>query len=232
MKYIAQTGHWLRLPYSVPLGITGCNIIVFILISLIIVLHPPIVYIIAVLFIGESVVISYTYPKLVVHLEQTKEELCRLQAINAQQKESERFKSQLLQVLNHEIRTPLSAVKGFAALLQAYRDELDEQKKTRSIEQIIRACDEAIAIMDSIITGTQQDEQAAVLHRVNLQELLQVVIDSLTPRIQEEQRQVELYVEPVYALGERAPVRDRRLLRPRRWTRPARKDVDGHRAEC
>ncbi|MDQ2717694.1 MAG: HAMP domain-containing histidine kinase [Chloroflexota bacterium] len=144
--------------------------------------------------------IGYIYPKLAAHLEYTEAELRRLQTINAQQKESEHFKNQLLLVLNHEIRAPLSAVKGYTALLQTYRDELNEEKQTRYIKQIGRACDEAIAIIASIVAGTQQDEQATELHRINLEELLQDVIDSLAPRIQEEQRQMELHIEPAHAL--------------------------------
>ncbi|MEO6888217.1 MAG: HAMP domain-containing sensor histidine kinase [Ktedonobacteraceae bacterium] len=190
----------MRLPYSAPLAITGGNLIILILLSLILVFHPLIVSIIAALLVAESFLISYMYPKLVSHLKQAKEELYKLQTRNAQQQESERFKSQLLLVLNHEIRAPLSAVKGFAALLQAYRNGMDEETETRYTEQIIRACDETVAIIASIITGAQQDEQPAILQRVNLEELLQTVIDSLAPRIQEEQRQVELHIEPAYVL--------------------------------
>jgi len=137
----------------------------------------------------------------------------KLQEENQRLAESNRFREQLLFILDHELRTPLSGVKGYLELLQLFGKQMPEETKADYLAQIGKACDEVYLLVNSISDSLLlQGNQRIVTQSVPLTEIIEEVITLLAPRIREEQREViTAGPESVSVLVE--PLRLRQVLR-------------------
>lgn len=61
-------------------------------------------------------------------------------------------KSELVSLAAHEFRTPLTAIKNLAQLLEFYSEKLTEAKKQRHAQQIQTSVDEMLKLLDDILT--------------------------------------------------------------------------------
>ncbi len=108
--------------------------------------------------------------------------------------ESERLKNHFLMTASHELRTPLTAIQGYLELLSTFGSVLDEDAKTRFINNARRACEELILLLGNVMdTGhVDQDQVTLKLGPVQVIQAIRVILEILEPTITHERRTVEL----------------------------------------
>ncbi|WP_376794280.1 sensor histidine kinase [Thermogemmatispora sp.] len=124
--------------------------------------------------------------------------------------EDQKNRDQLLLILNHEVRTPLAAIKGYAELLRCYHEQIPRELYDQYLQQINHACDEATFVLDSIILPQRATEQAGV-ECLDLKEAMLSVLSSFAPRLQFENRRLELELSKCDVLAR--PLQLRQVLR-------------------
>jgi len=75
-----------------------------------------------------------------------------LEAATQKAEAEKRQKSELVSLAAHEFRTPLTAIKNLAQLLEFYSEKLTEAKKQRHAQQIQHSVDEMLKLLDDILT--------------------------------------------------------------------------------
>ena len=75
-----------------------------------------------------------------------------LEAAKQKAEAEKRQKSELVSIAAHEFRTPLTAIKNLAQLLEFYSEKLTEAKKQRHAQQIQTSVDEMLKLLDDILT--------------------------------------------------------------------------------
>jgi signal transduction histidine kinase len=86
-----------------------------------------------------------------------------LEAQNAQLRESEQLKSELVSIVSHEIRTPLASVLGFTALLR--QREVDDETRSRYLEIIETQGHRLAALLDEFLDVQRIEEgQLELVH--------------------------------------------------------------------
>ena len=99
-----------------------------------------------------------------------------------EKKDMETLRDEILSIANHEVKTPLSAVKGYVQLLKRYvvgtgdvKHSAIAEKALASSEKIERILNEALDVNSHKVT-----EMALRKERVNIEELTREVSDSAT----------------------------------------------------
>lgn len=71
------------------------------------------------------------------------------------QKELEEAKNVFLDTISHELKTPLTVIRGFAATLLGHRSSLSEEETRLALEAILRRAESLSALVDQILIGTR-----------------------------------------------------------------------------
>jgi signal transduction histidine kinase len=97
-------------------------------------------------------------------------------------READQLKSELLGTVSHELRSPLTTIKGYAATLLRHERRLPREERHEFLTAIVEASDALQVIIDRLLemsqieTGTLHVEQMDV----NLKELAQAALDDTT----------------------------------------------------
>jgi signal transduction histidine kinase len=117
-------------------------------------------------------------------LERLTQELTRK---NAELDQLSKFKSQLLSLASHQIKSPLAAIKGFISLLGQgmYGPVTPEQRTT--LDKVRRSADELIGLIDTLLDLRKVDEGKMDYQftRTNLVPLVADVVGGLDPLARE-----------------------------------------------
>ncbi len=119
-----------------------------------------------------------------------------LRAALRQARESERVKHNFLLIASHELRTPLTAIQGYLELLGEYGTALDEESRTRFIQNARRSCDELVLLLGNVLDATHLDVEQLTFKAspASLAHAVQVILEILEPIAVREQRQVEVQI--------------------------------------
>lgn len=125
--------------------------------------------------------------KSVLHEVEQREELERLnkqiEAQNAQLQDLSHFKSELLSLASHQIKSPLAAIKGFASLIAdgSYGPVGDPVKET--IAKIQRSADELIALINILldVRKVEEGKMEYKFERVDLADMIAKTTDMIQP---------------------------------------------------
>ena len=102
---------------------------------------------------------------------------------NAQLEELSRFKSELLSLASHQIKSPLAAIKGFASLIGdgSYGAVGDEVKTT--VKKIISQADDLIGLINTLldVRKVEEGKMEYQFARTDLGKLAAGVVESLRP---------------------------------------------------
>jgi len=104
-------------------------------------------------------------------------------------KDLERVKRDFVVNLSHELKTPLTAIKGFAETLE---EEVDPEARGH-VAVVIRHTDRLIAIVDDLLRLSELEDRAVpfVTNRVDLQPIVGDVLTMFDSRIKEKNLRVE-----------------------------------------
>ncbi|MBC7231583.1 MAG: hypothetical protein H5T74_14490 [Actinobacteria bacterium] len=99
--------------------------------------------------------------------------------------ESDRFKSEVINVTSHEFRIPLSVVNGFAVILRNYFQRLSEGARNEILDHIVSSCERLNSLLDKFLTvSSLKDGGASVeLAPCNVEVLLKEACSSLPEEV-------------------------------------------------
>ncbi|MBX5459272.1 MAG: HAMP domain-containing histidine kinase [Thermogemmatispora sp.] len=163
-----------------------------------------------VLATAQIFIVGCAFLKISSEVRHIDQEGRQLRQQNEQLIEDQKNREQLLLILNHEVRTPLAAIKGYAELLRCYREQITAELCDQYLQQINHACDEATFILDSIILPQRAGEQNGA-ERLDLKEAVLSVLASFAPRLEFEQRTLELQLSKCDVIAQ--PLQLRQVLR-------------------
>ena len=69
----------------------------------------------------------------------------------SREKEIEKMKSEFVSIVSHDLRSPLTSVKGYASMLLNYSSRLDEEKKKEFLEIIINEIDRLVRLIKGLL---------------------------------------------------------------------------------
>ncbi|HVB25409.1 MAG TPA: ATP-binding protein [Ktedonobacteraceae bacterium] len=113
-----------------------------------------------------------------------------------QAQESERLKNHFLMTASHELRTPLTSIQGYLELLNSFGSMLDEETKSRFINNARRACEELVLLLGNVMDTSRigQDKVSLNLGSVHVLKTVQMILEILEPTITREGRKIELHI--------------------------------------
>lgn len=94
-------------------------------------------------------------------LEQRVAERTReLEAAHAAVVAADKLKSQFIALASHEMRTPLTIVKGFTEVLLHRNDQVDPQRRLRHLEAVLRNADRLERLVDDLLMAAQLEAES------------------------------------------------------------------------
>lgn len=112
---------------------------------------------------NEKRFIINTINHLIVSLE--REEAIKLQLIANDSMQREKFRSQLLRGLSHDLKTPLTSIQGGSNLLLESFDEIDDKVKKEVIQDIyVQSCD-LYNFVQNLLNMTKFDEKKKLIDK-------------------------------------------------------------------
>ena len=154
------------------------------------------------------------------HLEQERrtrerEEAYQRQLVAAKQQaeEANNAKTEFLQRMSHDIRTPINGICGMLDIADRFTDDIDKQKECRN--KIRRSTDLLLTLINEVLDMSKLESGTFTFENVsfNLQELIREVLDANEP--QADAREIEIlydYPEFEYNRFIGSPIHIKRLL--------------------
>lgn len=133
--------------------------------------------------------------KLAVNLEKSNEELG---SANGKLKELDQLKSQFVSLASHQIRAPLTAIKGYASMiLEGDYGEMSAQIKN-AINIIFQSTENLVKIVGDFldISRIEQGRMVYDMKDFDLKELAENLIKELKPNIEAKGLSIDLNIEP------------------------------------
>lgn len=89
---------------------------------------------------------------------------------------------EIVSTVSHELRSPLTSVKGYTSLLLTRWDRLTEEQKKMMLEQVNHDADRVTRLITELLDISRLESGRLVLHRqmINLPELAASVVDKVT----------------------------------------------------
>lgn len=108
-----------------------------------------------------------------------------LERANEKLKELDQLKSEFLSLATHQIRAPLTAIKGYSSMLLEGDFGVLPQKATDSIQTIMKSCQNLINIVGDFLNISRIEQGRMVYDKTdfNLKELVKEVANELLPNI-------------------------------------------------
>ena len=104
-----------------------------------------------------------------------------------QQKELDRLKDEFIVTASHEFRTPLSAIHGYASLLQRHSSKLTPEQASRFSTEITRAAQQLVGMVTTLMDASRLDSRKLSLspQAVEVRPLAESALALIQPDIQQ-----------------------------------------------
>lgn len=115
---------------------------------------------------------------------------------NDKLKELDQLKSEFLSLATHQIRAPLTAVKGYSSMLLEGDFGILPQKARDSVEIIMKSCQNLINIVGNFLNISRIEQGRMIYEKsvFDLGELVKEVINELKPNIQKAKLSLEIEI--------------------------------------
>ncbi|NPV60982.1 MAG: hypothetical protein HPY75_15130, partial [Actinobacteria bacterium] len=122
-------------------------------------------------------------------------QLEELRDIYARLEESERLKTDIINVTSHELRTPLTIINGYTRVLLESHERIGEEERGRCLEYISSSCERLNAILDQFLTVSyfQRGTAQASAKPTDLEELFEELKSAFVP---DQSKRIESEVRP------------------------------------
>jgi signal transduction histidine kinase/CheY-like chemotaxis protein/HAMP domain-containing protein len=125
----------------------------------------------------------------------------------------ERAKSEFVATASHELRSPLTSIKGFVELLERSPEQMSERQR-EFVEIILRSTDRLVDLVNDLLDVARIDADRVEINRVPIDvgEAVREVCELMGPRIEEKGQRLGLYVAPTLPLALADPARVRQIV--------------------
>jgi len=101
----------------------------------------------------------------------------------------EKAKTEFMSIVSHQLRTPLSIIKGHLSMLQEGMYDNDAQKKEKVLENISQSTNRLIALVNDVlnISRIQSGKLELNKEKVDLVEIIEEVVEKIRPAAEEKE---------------------------------------------
>ncbi len=114
----------------------------------------------------------------------------------------ERAKSEFVATASHELRSPLTSIKGFVELLGRSPENMSERQR-EFVEIILRSTDRLVELVGDLLDVARIDADRVEIdpRPIDVGEAVREVAELLGPRIAEKQQKLGIYIAPTLPLA-------------------------------
>ena len=149
-----------------------------------------------VLVIGLGYSLTKSVKKEVEQRERIEKLAESLEVANEKLKELDQLKSEFLSLATHQIRAPLTAIKGYSSMLLEGDFGILPQKATDSVQTIMKSCQNLINIVEDFLNISRIEQEKMVYEKsvFDIGELTKEVANELKPNIDKAGLSLELEI--------------------------------------
>lgn len=105
-----------------------------------------------------------------------------LEEANRRLSELDRLKTELVGIVGHELRSPLTVINSYASALKDHWDRLDEERKLSCIDHVLRECQRLNRMVENVLDMSRIESDQVFLNRQrgDLVSVLREVTDSMS----------------------------------------------------
>lgn len=122
-----------------------------------------------------------------VSLQVTREDVWGAQASSVytirdmtRERRAERLKADFIATISHELRTPITPIKGYADLLKRRWERMNEQKRTEVLDTIVERADHLTRLVDDLLIAANSDTDGSLSVTMQPMDLVAVTRDAAT----------------------------------------------------
>ncbi|MDQ6834780.1 MAG: ATP-binding protein [Actinomycetota bacterium] len=125
----------------------------------------------------------------------------------------ERAKSEFVATASHELRSPLTSIKGFVELLGRNSEQLDARQR-EFVDIILRSTDRLVELVNDLLDVARIEADNVEISRrpIDVGEAVREVAELMGPRIGEKDQRLGIYVSPALPLAMADPARIRQVI--------------------
>jgi signal transduction histidine kinase/CheY-like chemotaxis protein len=125
----------------------------------------------------------------------------------------ERAKSEFVAMASHELRSPLTSIKGFVELLERSPENMSERQR-EFVEIILRSTDRLVELVNDLLDVARIEADRVEISRrpIDVGEAVREVAELMGPRIEEKGQRLGIYVAPTLPLALADPGRVRQIV--------------------
>ncbi len=125
----------------------------------------------------------------------------------------ERAKSEFVATASHELRSPLTSIKGFIELLEHSSDGMSARQR-EFIDIILKSTDRLVELVNDLLDVARIEADHVEINRrpIDVGEVVHEVVELIVPRAQAKQQHLSTYVSPTLPPAMADPGRIRQIV--------------------
>ena len=125
----------------------------------------------------------------------------------------ERAKTEFVATASHELRSPLTSIKGFIELLERAPENMSGRQR-EFIDIILRSTDRLVELVNDLLDVARIEADSVEITRrpIDLGEAVREIAELMGPRIAEKHQRLGIYVAPALPLALADPGRIRQII--------------------
>jgi signal transduction histidine kinase/CheY-like chemotaxis protein len=125
----------------------------------------------------------------------------------------EQAKSEFVATASHELRSPLTSIKGFVELLERSPENMSERQR-EFVDIILRSTDRLVELVGDLLDVARIEADSVEITRrpIDIGEAIRDVAELMGPRIAEKDQRLGIYVAPALPLALADPGRIRQIM--------------------
>jgi signal transduction histidine kinase/CheY-like chemotaxis protein/HAMP domain-containing protein len=125
----------------------------------------------------------------------------------------ERAKSDFVATASHELRSPLTSIKGFVELLQRSPEDMSP-RQLEFVDIILRSTDRLVELVNDLLDVARIDADNVEITRrpIDLGDAVRDIVELMRPRIEARHQRLGVYVAPTLPLALADPGRVRQII--------------------
>ena len=125
----------------------------------------------------------------------------------------ERAKSEFVATASHELRSPLTSIKGFVELLQRSPESMSDRQR-EFVEIILKSTDRLVELVNDLLDVARIEADHVEINRrpIDVGEVVQEVVELMEPRMREKDQHLTSYVAPTLPPALADPGRVRQIV--------------------
>ena len=125
----------------------------------------------------------------------------------------ERAKSEFVATASHELRSPLTSIKGFVELLQRSPENMSERQR-EFVDIILKSTDRLVELVNDLLDVARIEADQVEINRrpIDVGEIVHDVVELMEPRVREKDQHLSAYVAPTLPPALADPARVRQII--------------------